>query len=190
MRLFVALSLPANIIENLTSLLGELRHMDSKPRWVNPANLHVTLKFIGELPAEKLPSVTDALAGVHAPRPLSLHVHGVGFFPNDRRPTVVWAGIEAAPDLAALAGQIDQAIHSSCGVPRETRPFAAHLTLARLKEPRISPALRENLEKSKERSFGRFSAGEFHLIESKLKSSGAEYTTLHSFRFAAEGNDR
>lgn len=186
MRLFVALSISAQVRESLASLLSELRRADCKPRWVNPENLHVTLKFIGHIAPEELPNIFEALRKVATPSQIALEFRGMGFFPNDRRPTVVWAGIQASPELAALAERIDQSLAAS-GIPRETRPFAPHLTLARFKEPGISQPLRALLAKRRDLSFGNQIASEFHLMESKTKSTGAEYTTLHLFPFAAEG---
>jgi 2'-5' RNA ligase len=189
MRLFVALSVSADVRKSLASFLNELRQTDSKPRWVNPENLHVTLKFIGQIAGEQLPHVTSALQNVATPSGIALEIRGIGFFPNDRRPAVVWAGIQAPPELASLAAGVDEAL-GSCGISRETRPFAAHLTLARFKEPRMSDSVRALIVKSKDRFFGKQIATEFHLMESKTKSTGAEYTTLHSFPFTAEEKHR
>lgn len=186
MRLFVALSISAQVRESLASLLTELRRADSKPRCVNPENLHVTLKFIGHIADQKLPTILEALRTIAGPSPIALEFRGIGFFPNDRRPLVVWAGIQAAPVLAALADRVDQSLAAG-GLPRETRPFAPHLTLARFKEPGMSESLRALLAKCRDLSFGNQIATEFHLMESKTKSSGAEYTTLHSFPLAAKG---
>ena len=186
MRLFVALSISAAAREALSALLAELRHVEPKTRWVNPANLHVTLKFIGNVAAEKLPSIEHALTLTGAPvfRSFDIEFHGLGFFPNDRRAAVIWTGIAAPPELAALATRIDEVI-STCGISRETRPFTPHLTLARFKEPRLSEALRPQAAHFKDRFFAKQSVGEFHLMESKLKNTGAEYTTLRTFPLMA-----
>jgi 2''-5'' RNA ligase len=189
MRLFVALSISASVRANLASLLDELRRADSRPRWVNPANLHVTLKFIGHVQDENLPNIDNALRQVVAPAALTLHFRGVGFFPDERRPTVVWAGVQAPAGLAALAACIDESL-AAWGIQRETRPFSPHLTLARFKETRLTEALRAQLQRSNDRSFGEQLSTEFHLMESKLKPSGAEYTTLRSFPFALEELNR
>jgi len=186
MRLFVALPISSQLRERLALFLGELRRADAKPRWANPENLHVTLKFIGQLADERLADVARALEKVAPRPPMALEIRGIGFFPNDRRPSVVWAGIEAPPELASLAAQIDEAL-APCGVARETRPFLAHLTLARLKQPRLSGPLRALVANSRDRLFGGQIATEFQLMESKTKSTGAEYTTLHSFPFTGEG---
>lgn len=189
MRLFVALPISAEVRESLASLLNELGSADSKPRWVNPENLHVTLKFIGHVGDQHLPNIAASLQKVAAPSQIALEFLGIGFFPNDRRPTVVWAGIQAPPELAALADRVDRSL-ASCGISRETRRFAPHLTLARLKQPRLSEPLRRLIANSKDRVFGRQIATEFQLMESKTKSTGAEYTTLRSFPFMAEGRHR
>ena len=185
MRLFVALSIPATVLENLSTLIRELRRADEHPRWVNPQNLHVTLKFIGEIPAEKLTTIGDALDPIRSASKVNLEFREVGFFPNDRRPNVAWVGIEASANLAQLAAAINQGLER-LGIPEEKKAFVPHLTIARFKETRLATALQAEIEKWKSRSFGRLSTGEFHLVESKLKSSGAEYTTLRSFRFAPE----
>lgn len=185
MRLFVALAVSDEVRKSLTALLNELRRADFKPRWVDPESLHVTLKFIGHIADEQLSSIAGALLKLTAPAQIALEVRGIGFFPNDHRPTVIWVGIQASAELAALATRVDQAL-AACGVPRETRPFAPHLTLARLKEPRLSEPLRTLLANSKDRVFGTQVAKEFHLMESKTKSTGAEYTTLRSFPLSIE----
>ena len=189
MRLFVALSISAEVRENLTRLLNELRHVDSRPRWVNPDNLHVTVKFIGNVRDQQAPKIKDALLKVGTPVAISLEVRGIGFFPNDRRPAVIWAGIQAPPELPTLAQRVQQAL-TACGIPAETRPYAPHLTLARFKEPRLSEPLRAVIAKFDEQVFGRQISTEFHLMESKTKATGAEYTTLHSFPFTTEGTQQ
>jgi RNA 2',3'-cyclic 3'-phosphodiesterase len=186
MRLFVALELSAELRKTFAALLGELRRADPEPRWVPPENLHVTLKFIGHVANEKLPLICDVLAALPVPPPMSIEFHGLGFFPHARLPTVVWAGLEAPPALAAQASRIDHAL-AVCGVPPETRSFAPHLTLARIRDARLSDALRARIENKLDRSFGKQTVRDFHLIESKPKSTGAEYTLLRSFPFAAEG---
>jgi len=189
MRLFVALPISSQLRERLALFLGELRQTDANPRWARPENLHVTLKFIGPFAGEQLGEIARALEKVAPRPPIALEIRGMGFFPNDRRPAVAWAGIEAPPELAALAAQVDEAL-APCGIARDKRAFLPHLTLARLKEPRLSGPLRALAANSQDRVFGAQIATEFHLMESKTKSTGAEYTTLHSFPFEAGGTPR
>jgi RNA 2',3'-cyclic 3'-phosphodiesterase len=187
-RLFVALEIPAAVRDNLAALINELRAADAsssknKARWVRPENLHVTLKFIGNVDAGKIDPIRDALAEVCSGSAVALHFRGLGFFPNEKRPRVLWAGIEASPNLAPLAASIDARLEKS-GIPRETREFSPHLTIARFDPPGISEKLRAAAQEHAAREFGAVRTGEFHLFESKTRPTGAEYTRLSSFSFA------
>lgn len=184
MRLFVALEIPPAVRENLAGFIRELRAIAPQQKWVRPENLHVTLKFIGEAPPEKLDGIRVALAGVRSDQEAALEFRGLGFFPNEKHPRVFWVGIAASANLQGLAADIDQALEK-LGVPREQRPFSPHLTLARFEAPKLPEKLRLAIQENATRDFGSLRTGEFHLIESKLKPSGAEYTTLETFRFAA-----
>src|SRR5712692_9100917 len=184
MRLFVALEIPSTVRENLAELLKSLRSMSPQTRWVRPENLHVTLNFLGEVPETKLAPIRSALAGALSEQPVTLDFRGLGFFPNEKHPRVFWAGIEASANLKTLAGDIDRAMEE-LGIPREQRPFSPHLTLARFEPPRLAEKLRAAIRENVARDFGMLRTSQFHLIESKLKPSGAEYTTLESFPFAA-----
>jgi 2'-5' RNA ligase len=183
-RLFVALEIPTAVRESLAAILKSLRVLSSQPRWVRPENLHVTLKFIGEWAPEKLDALRSALAAVRLDQPVALDFRGLGFFPNEKRPRVFWAGIEASPDLITLASEIDRATEK-LGIPGEQRAFSPHLTLARFEPPGLPEKLRGAIQENAAREFGSLHTSEFHLIESKLKPSGAEYTTLQTFPFAA-----
>jgi len=188
LRLFVALEIPSAVRENFAALINELHGADagsakSKARWVRPENLHVTLKFIGNVDDGKLDAIRGALGEVRAGNGVSLQFRGLGFFPGEKRPRVFWAGMEASPNLAALAGQIDARLEK-LGIPHETRGFAPHLTLARFDPPGVSEKLRGAVHESATREFGTLSTGEFHLFESRTLPAGAEYTRLASFRFA------
>jgi 2'-5' RNA ligase len=187
-RLFVALEIPSAVRENLATLIGELRAADAsssknKARWVRPENLHVTMKFIGHVEAGKLDPIRAALGDVRSEQPVELRFRGLGFFPNEKRPRVFWVGIDASPNLALLAGEIDACLEK-LGIPRETREFAPHLTLARFDPPGLSEKLRAATREDYSREFGTLHTGEFHLIESKTRPTGAEYMRLSSFRFA------
>jgi len=149
---------------------------------VRAENLHVTLKFIGEVQPEKLGDIRTALSAVHSVRSVTLDFRGVGFFPNEKRPRVFWAGAEASLNLGQLASDIDRALEK-LGVPPEKRPFSAHLTLARFEPPGLPEKLRAAIQENATREFGSVATEEFHLIESKLKPGGAEYTTLETFPF-------
>lgn len=185
MRLFVAIQIPQDARAAYEALLKEFRGIAPRAKWVRTGNMHVTLKFLGETDAAKLDAVRNALGAVRSEQPVTLEFCGLGFFPNEKRPRVFWAGIQASANLKSLAADIDQVAHR-LGFPVEDRPFTPHLTLARFEPPGIAPKLREAIRIHEVQSFGSLTTAEFHLIESKLKPAGAEYTTVHTVRFAPE----
>ena len=186
MRLFIAIAIPEETCAAYAALIKELRGIAPQAKWVRAGNLHVTLKFLGELPQAKTDVLNGVLAAIRSPEPVTLEFRGLGFFPNEKRPRVFWAGMETSANLKVLAADIDHAAHR-LGFPLEERPFTPHLTLARFDPPGIVPKLLDAVQETAAQSFGALTAKEFHLIESKLKPSGAEYTTLQTFRFAPEG---
>jgi 2'-5' RNA ligase len=184
-RLFIAIEIPEHIRTGFASLLKELRSLAPQVKWVRAENLHVTLKFLGETDSTKLAALQNALTAVRSPEPANLEFRGLGFFPNEKRPRVFWAGMESSPNLKSLAADIDQATHR-LGFPLEERPFTPHLTLARFPLLGVPPKLLQAMNDKSRQPFGSLRTSDFHLIESKLKPTGAEYTTLQTFHFATE----
>jgi RNA 2',3'-cyclic 3'-phosphodiesterase len=184
-RLFVAIEIPSEIRKAFAAFLAELRAVAPAAKWVRAENLHVTLKFLGHTDPSNLEKIVEALRMIRNSHPVTLEFCGLGFFPNERRPRVFWAGMDAPPNLQPLAQAVDRGLHA-IGFPLEERPFAPHLTLARFNPPGLPPALAAFAKQRGSRGFGSMTAREFHLIESKLNPSGAEYTTLQSFSFVAE----
>ena len=184
MRTFVAIDIPPAIRRNIARLMELLRPASTRVRWVRPESLHVTLKFIGELSAQALPDVERRLAAMDAPGPVSLEVRGADFFPNERAPRVIWLGLESGPELAALAAQVDEAL-LQLGIPKESRPFAPHLTLGRFKSPARIPAVQEILRKQEPLEFGSFVAKEFCVFESHLSPGGSVYRKIARFALVA-----
>jgi 2'-5' RNA ligase len=165
--------------------LGELRARFEKicrdARWVRMEGAHVTLKFIGEVPVERVEVIRAALGAVPPRPPIELRFAGLGFFPNERRPRVFWAGIEGGAPLRELAAEIETRL-AALGIPREEREFHPHLTLARFDAAGNLGPLRAAAGEFAATEFGRTRAGEFHLYQSVLKSAGAEYTRLATYR--------
>ena len=185
MRLFVAIELTAGVRASLETLIGELRPKVPGVKWVRASNLHLTLKFLGETPNDKLSEVIKALEAVRSEEAVHVDVRGTGFFPNAKRGRVFWAGVEASANLVRLAGAVDEAM-GSVGFPREEHGYTPHLTLARSGRVPFPAALAEESGKNARREFGTIMAREFRLIESRLKAGGAEYTTVQQFQFATE----
>lgn len=188
MRLFVALDIPEEVRAALAALVTTLRPACKSARWTRIEGLHVTLKFIGEAPPDKLEAIRSAVSLLAFRAPVPILFRGLGFFPNARRPRVLWAGVEAGPALAELAGAIENAL-GPLGIARETRAFSPHLTLARFDEPRGLEALHTAIEKAGATEFGSATAREFHLYQSVLKRGGAEYTRRATFSFAGSTSE-
>ncbi|HUP02968.1 MAG TPA: RNA 2',3'-cyclic phosphodiesterase [Bryobacteraceae bacterium] len=178
MRLFAALDLPAATVRTLEDLLGRLRPT-ARIHWSPPANLHITTKFIGEWPEERLAELKAALAAMGPRVPLAVTVRGLGFFPNGKAPRVFWCGVEA-PGLAELAAATDRAT-AALGIPAETRPFSPHLTLARIKERLDLAPLHAAMAALPTSHFGSFQASSFFLYRSTLRPAGSVYTKLAEF---------
>lgn len=183
MRLFVALEIPSIVRQNLATLLDAFRAVAKEPRWVRTENLHVTLKFLGEAAESKVDTLHRALGEIRSDKPVALEFRGLGFFPSEKHPRVFWAGMEVSSNLKTLAGDIETAVEK-LGIPREKREFSPHLTLARLERPRLPEALRKLIADNHQCEFGSLRTNEFQLIQSKLKPTGAEYTTVATFQFA------
>jgi 2'-5' RNA ligase len=190
MRIFLALDIDPEIRRRLAQFMDGVRGFAPNARWVSAESLHITLKFIGEWPPEKLEDLKQALAGVCS-RPAEITFSGTGFFPTSKSARVFWIGIQAGPELASLAGAVDAAT-SALGVDSEERAFAPHLTLARTgsgRPQRMSSDrgntsfrhLQEKLAAMPAPAFGTMSPREFFLYQSKLSSKGAEYTKLQGF---------
>jgi len=188
MRLFVAIDIPEDVRSAISALASKLRLTCRNARWVRIEGLHVTLKFIDETSPEKAAEIKTALASIPSRAAIHMNFRGLGFFPNERRPRVLWAGIEAGPDLAALAAAVETAL-GALGIPREERAFSPHLTLARFDTPRGLDALHAAIEKAGLLEFGVATAKEFHLYQSVLKPGGAEYTRLATFSFAGRKSE-
>jgi 2'-5' RNA ligase len=134
LRLFVAVDLPDDVRDALAAAIAPLRELLPTARWIPPESWHITLKFLGSAPAAAVEEVASAVGeavGEHTA--FRARLSGVGAFPSASRARVVWAGVEGRhEELAALARSVDRALEFA--FPKEERPFAAHLTLARLKE--------------------------------------------------------
>jgi RNA 2',3'-cyclic 3'-phosphodiesterase len=185
MRLFVAIGILPEIRAALAALSNELRAIAPQAKWVRAENLHVTLKFLGHTGAPQVTLLVATLGTVRSTQPVTLDFHGLGFFPNEKRPKILWAGMQTSSNLPFLAADMDRATHK-LGFPLENRPFTPHLTLARFNAAGLPPGLVPAVKKNATRTFGSLTTSEFHLIESKLKPAGAEYTTVQSFPFVVE----
>jgi 2'-5' RNA ligase len=186
-RAFIAVPLPGSLLEKLAALQRKLEGQvpDRSVRWVRVEGIHLTLKFLGDTPTEKLPDIEHALAAVarHVP-PCSFTVGEVGCFPNLRRPRVVWVGVqEPTGRLAALQDAVEE-VMTSFGYSPEGRGFTPHLTLGRVHRRASRSDVTQVGEVVANTTVGvlaEVSVGRFALIRSVLKPAGAEYAELAEF---------
>ncbi len=190
MRTFVAVEVGADARAAIGGLVDRLRGRGGSVKWVRPANLHVTLKFLGEITATQAASVRTALPGVVARCPaFTLRVADTGGFPNLRRPRVLWVGLtDGGTALQELAAAVDGAL-SGVGFARERRPFAPHLTIGRVRSPRGLDGVTAALQAAP------FDAAPFPVEsvvfkESTLRPGGAEYSILASFPLGDRARDQ
>ncbi len=187
MRIFVALDTPEDVRRALGELVDRLAKTSRRARWVRPEGMHLTLKFIGETAPDVVEQIKLQLRKIHSSQPVEMRFHGTGFFPSEKRPRVLWAGIEASANVVELASAIDRGLET-LGIPREPRPFVPHLTLARFRSSEGLGRLREEIDRLGPAEFGSARAAEFRLFQSVLKPGGAEYIKLASFQFCREAN--
>jgi 2'-5' RNA ligase len=178
MRLFTALDISEEVRSALGAAIARWKPL-AKISWSPIDHLHITTKFIGEWPEARLGELKETLAAVPSMGSIEIAIRGIGWFPNQRRPRVLWAGVEADESLAKLANATGQAV-AALGVPVEERPYSPHLTLARIREP-ISQSgpldsLRAKVAKA-DTDFGAFRAAQHTLY----LSAGGRYTPLVTF---------
>jgi 2'-5' RNA ligase len=180
LRVFIAVETSAAVRQRASELIESLRAARADVKWVDPANLHLTLKFLGDAPAADVAKIAEAVRGAVAPLPpFELEVGGAGAFPTVARPRTIWIGAgEGSEPMVELAKAIDKAMRP-LGFPREQRPYSPHLTIGRIRKP--GPGLRE-LSEAVHRADS-FAAGRMHVDEvvvfsSQLTPQGSVYTAL------------
>jgi len=180
-RAFIAIELPEEITAFIRKIQEGLGSYGFKVRWVRPENIHLTLKFLGDINKEYIRKASEALtdaAKVYAP--ISLGAKGIGVFPGVKRPRVIWIGINGQTgDLASLQKTLDGKLEA-VGFKKEKRLFKGHLTIARVKGNLDTRRLIDAMKEFGEFESKTFIADKVFLFKSELKPSGAVYTKLMS----------
>lgn len=179
LRLFTGIDVPYEMRRNLELLLQLLKPA-ADIQWSPLTNLHVTTKFIGDWPEDRLEELKESLELIPRPGSLNIAIRGLGWFPNPHHPRVFFVGLQAPPALAALAADTETACEGA-GIPREDREFKPHLTLARIKRPTDLRKLQQTIAGLPSVDFGAFTAEQFHLYRSELRPGGSIYTKLASY---------
>lgn len=192
-RTFIAIGLPPDLRTKLGNIVQQLQEQclarggesaRKAVRWVLPDNIHLTLKFLGEVSEANMQALARLLkVEVLRYQPFSIQISGVGTFPNIRRPRVIWAGSEAPPALAALQHSIEVETRA-LGYPTEERDFSPHLTLGRVSQnasPAEIAAISQAIAGMKIGPIGTVFVNQIQLIRSDLHPGGAVYTPLINF---------
>ena len=178
MRTFIAIELPERVKKKIELAQAPLKKTKAFVSWVKPGNIHVTLKFLGEVPEDKINDVflatEKALEGITK---FSMSLKGMGAFPDFRRPRVVWiAAGSGEKELSYLAEKVEEEMEK-VGFPKENRKFSAHFTIGRVKSPKNVENLME-LVKSSDFSTEEIEVNEVVMMKSQLHPAGAIYTPL------------
>jgi 2'-5' RNA ligase len=179
-RTFIAIELPDDFKEMLTFFQKELKKQAPSVRWISVENIHVTLKFLGEVEVERLAEIEHALDHVRRDSTVfSLRTKQFGGFPNLKKPRVCWLGFETSSEMLTLQRRIEDALELA-GFERDSRTFSPHLTLGRIKLPQNFDALYAFTENNPFPAC-EIAVKEYCLIRSNLKPQGAVYTPIHRY---------
>ena len=177
--MFIAVSLSSPILAGIGKLIRTLQPDLEEVRWVEPKNLHVTLKFLGDVPLNDLPPLIRAVTqSTRQTYSFDLALHGFGAFPNRETPKTLWIGCrEGSEELKQLAESIDEGL-LPLGFPKEARRFSPHLTIGRIKKQAYSSHIMPVLDEHQHRWFGSCSVSEVQIFSSELTRRGPLYDEL------------
>ena len=183
MRLFTAIELPAALLSRLERLTTALRP-EALIKWSPLDNLHITTKFIGEWPEARFEELDEALSRVGSSEPIHLEMSGLGWFPNEKSPRVLWAGVHGGEPLIKHVRLVEERL-AEIGIAPENRPYSPHLTLARIKNPVPLDALRQKVEELEPAFIGEFTMVHFALFRSQAGSNASIYSKLREYKVEA-----
>ena len=180
-RTFIAIEIPGTIISKIRELQDAIKAYGFKIRWVQAENIHLTLKFLGDVEEIKTNEIAKAVSKtVEGYSPISLKAKGIGVFPGIKRPRVLWVGLAGQFEaLVRLQQTLDENL-IALGFSRQERPFKGHLTMGRIKDKIDVKKLGDALMAFRSFESKTFTAGQIILYKSELKPSGAVYTELAS----------
>jgi 2'-5' RNA ligase len=184
-RAFVAVRFDSEVERKIGAFIADEQRSGDGLSWVRPANLHLTLRFLGDAAETRLVAdlATELSAAVSGYGTFTVRLRGLGVFPDLQRPRVFWVGLDS-PRLVPLAASVETAARR-CGFAPERRPFEPHLTLARIRRGRVSGRVRHIVERHTGSDFGVSEIDRLILYRSHLQPGGSRYDELASFALAA-----
>ncbi|MGH7897860.1 MAG: RNA 2',3'-cyclic phosphodiesterase [Candidatus Binatia bacterium] len=182
-RAFLAIQPAENVLQSLEALQVELGETGADARWVRREAMHLTIQFLGDVRENELPQIQSGLGeALCEQQPFEIECRGLGVFPNQKRPRVVWVGLRGE-GLVRLAERTETVL-SPLGFPPEERDLTPHITLGRVRSMRGWEGLQRVLKVSGERSFGSSTIDHATLYRSELRPDHAVYTVIAEFPFA------
>lgn len=182
-RTFICIEIPETVKARIERLQQQLRRSEAQVSWTRPSNIHLTIKFLGDVQAAKLEAIRTAVeraaSNISA---FEIEVGGAGCFPSPKNPRVLWVGLTHVPDsLKQLRDNVEDELFRE-GFPREQKRFSPHLTIGRVRSPRGASEVAERLIAS---GFDNesFQAGEVIVMRSDLKPTGSVYTPQAVIKF-------
>ncbi len=186
-RAFIAFDLPKDILESIGNVQAQVKKRGVKFRWAPFENIHLTMKFIGDIHVDLVDKVSNMMAeSAEGFSTISLYANGIGVFPGLHRPRVLWIGIDGEIDrLYRLQKTLDEKLNM-IGIPTEKRPFKGHLTIGRAKEGMNMESLKETLRAFYDFQTRPFGINEMKLFQSELSPTGAVYSCIKSVALSKE----
>lgn len=190
LRLFVAVPIIPKLRRKFFNLVNQLKLQGANVKWVAENNFHLTLKFMGDTPENRVREVSDAIgSALEGLNPVRLKFQGLGAFPSLKRPRVFWIGLESGHEqLASLAASIENALEP-LGFERETRDFKSHLTIGRVRSPKGINHLTDEVKRLSAFEGGHMKLTAIHLMKSELTRQGPIYTVLKEYPLGKSGMD-
>jgi 2'-5' RNA ligase len=184
MRVFIGIKPDDSVRETIKHALEPFYRIPTPIKWVKPENIHLTLKFIGEIAPEKKDKIVAGIKKAEfQSAPISLHISGFGKFGPGKNLNIFWAGIDPSPPLKKVYDRIEDTL-AEMGIPRETRPFKPHLTLGRNKKNADFTPILALIDRYRDVPITRFTFGEFHIFKSTLTPEGPLYSILEEVKLS------
>jgi 2'-5' RNA ligase len=178
-RTFIALELPPSVISLLAKVQEDLKSMRLRAKWVRPENIHLTLKFLGNINPGDIDKIGGAMiAAVDDFAALTLVARGVGVFPGIKRPRVIWVGLGGQIQSLFTMQRVLEDNLADLGFKKEKKPFKGHLTLGRFRQTIKPNTIRQFMREYADLSSEKFTAKRIILFKSDLKRTGAVYSQL------------
>ena len=179
-RGFIAIDI--NVTPNILNLLKDITNSNADVKLVEPQNIHITLKFLGDVQEDNIDEIEQIMKdSVKEIEPFTLKLSGTGVFPNQNYIRIVWIGIKDADIMETISRSIDERL-SQLGFKREKRGFSAHLTIGRVKTAKNKQLLLKAIERYKDFEFSTQEVNSIKLKKSDLTSKGPIYTTLREVK--------